>query len=72
MSLKKGDFVKCISCPDGEFTAGQKYEVKAGAGDEDTVCFGYVGVEAFIATADNGEDCYCVFPSCCYGEWEIV
>lgn len=72
MKLKKGDFVKCIECPYGEFTVGEKYEVKAGAGDADFLFGGIVGDEAFITTTDRGSDAYCLFPACEFGKWEIL
>lgn len=70
--MKKGDVVKCISCQYGEFTVGQTYQVKAGYGDKDTVCHGLVGENAFIVSSDRDGDCYCLFPSCAYAEWELV
>ena len=72
MSIKKGDSVKCINCHDGEFTAGSVYVVKAGEGDLDKVCGGIVYADGFIVTDDHGNDDYCVYPSCLYGDWGLV
>lgn len=72
MSVKKGDFIKCVKCPDGEFTVGKEYEVKAGAGDVDIFFGGIVGEKAFIVKTDRGSEVYCLLRNCAFGEWRIV
>lgn len=70
--MKKGDFVKCLSCPDGEFSIGKKYEVLSAPGDECPIFGGEVTEHAMVLNDDSGYLCYCLYPSCCYADWELV
>lgn len=75
--MKKGQIVKCVNCPDGEFTVGQEYEVLGGRGDLDQS-----DVRSFVTPkimgsgmnlrADNGTIVYANFPAGLFGEWELV
>lgn len=68
--MKKGDFVKLVICRDIDLTAGKLYEVKAAAGDIDTVCGGIVRDGDFISTTDSGFDFYSRMDGD-FGKWEL-
>ncbi len=75
--MKKGQIVKCVKCPDGEFTVGQEYEVLGARGDLDiSEASGFftdkiIGRGMNLRT-DNGTIVYANFPYDLFGEWELV
>jgi len=71
--MKRGQLVKCIECPGGEFTVGKSYEVLAGEGDDNLSIHGTrVGSAGMCLRNDRGGVSYCLHPSCVYGKWETV
>ncbi|MGL5726349.1 MAG: hypothetical protein ACRCYD_00625 [Plesiomonas sp.] len=70
--MQKGQMVKCVKSHDASITEGKIYPVQAGYKDPDTVCGGRVCGDGFITTSDEGDEIYCAYPVCLFGEWELV
>jgi hypothetical protein len=71
--MKKSDKVKYISEKGIYFTPGREYEVQAAEGDVCPIFHDVItGNSAFVLKDDDGNEQFCLFPSCAHGEWEVV
>lgn len=70
--MVKDQKVKCVRSNDRNITDGKIYAILAGVGDVDHVNGGTVRDDSFIICSDAGDDIYCIYPRCLFGQWQLV